>query len=455
MGKPAILKVDIISDFVDKGIGDAQTGLGKLNDAAMAASTAIVGGLVVAGAKFAQMAVEDAASADHMATALRNTAGATDAQIASTEDWISAQGRALGVADDQLRPAMESLTRATGDVAKAQDLAALAMDVSVAAGVPVETAADAIAKAYEGQTTALGRLLPGMDQAALSSGDFATVQGELAAITGGAATANAATAAGQYEILQLQLSEAAEAIGAALLPIIETLLPKLQSMADWVGNNTETVTLLAGILGAAAAAFIAINTVVKVYTTIMKLSRAATVAYNAIMIVVRVGLVLFTALQWALNAAMAANPIMLVVIAIAALIAIFILAYKKCEPFKKIVDQLWQLLKNSVVGAFDAVSGAISTVVDWFKKAWDWVKKLIDKFTSFKVPSWVPGIGSDMAMTFTAAAAPAGPGQHAAAAPVVNVTVNGALDPEGVARQIRRILNDHANRNGLVGALQW
>lgn len=455
MGKPAILKVDIISDFVDKGISEAETGLGKLNTAAVAASTAIVGGLVVAGAKFAQMAMEDAASADHMANSLRNTAGATDAQIAATEDWITAQGKALGVADDQLRPAMEALALATGDVGKAQELAALAMDVSAAAGVPVEQAADAIAKAYQGQETALGRLLPGMNQGVLAAGDFAAVQQELADITGGAASANAETAAGQFATLKLQLDEAAESIGAALLPIIEKLLPKIESMVTWVSENTDKITILAGVIGTAAAAFIAINTAVKIYNTVMALSRIGTVLYNGVIMAFRGALIVATAAQWLLNVAMAANPIGLVVIAIGALIAIFVLAYNKCEPFKNLVDKLWQILKTSVVGAFDAVSNAISTVVDWFKTAWDWVKKLIDKLTSFELPSWIPFVGADMAMTFTAAGTTASAGTHASTAPAINVTVNGALDPESVARQIRRILNDHNARNGLVGAMQW
>lgn len=454
MGKPAILKVDIISDFVDKGISEAETGLGKLNTAAMAASTAIVGGLVVAGAKFAQMAMEDAASADHMANALRNTAGATDAQIAATEDWITAQGKALGVADDQLRPAMEALSLATGDVAKAQELAALAMDVSAAAGVPVETAADAIAKAYQGQETALGRLLPGMDQGVLAAGDFAAVQAELAAITGGAASASAETAAGKMATLKLQLDEAAESIGAALLPVIEAVLPYFERMAAWVGENTDLLIKIGGVVGTVAAAYIAINAVMKIYNTIMALSKVATLVYNGIMMAFRIALIASAAAQWLLNAALAANPIGLVVLAIVALVAIFVLAYQKCEPFRKIIDQIWKLLKNSVVGAFDAVSSAISTVVDWFKKAWDWVKKLIDKFTSFSLPSWIPFIGADMAMTFTAAGMTATASTHTPA-PAINVTVNGALDAEGVARQIRRILSDHNARNGLVGAMQW
>ena len=455
MGKPAILKVDIISDFVDKGISDAETGLGKLNKAALGASTAIVGGLVAAGASFAKMAIEDAAGAERMALSLRNTAGATDAQVAATEEWITAQGKALGVADDQLRPAMESLALATGDVAKAQDLAALAMDVAAASGTDVETSADAIAKAYAGQGTALGKLLPGMDRGVLKAGDFAAIQTELATITGGAAASAAGTAAGQYQTLQLALSEAAESIGAALLPIIQSLMPYLQKMADWVGQNTKLITKIAVAIGIAATAYLAINAAIKVYNTVMALSKVGTIAYNVVMGAFRVALIVATAAQWLLNAALTANPIGLVIAAIALLIGAFVLAYNKCEPFQKIIDAIWKVIKTYVITYFDLLTAAIGKVVDMIKTAWDWIKKLIDKFTSFSPPSWLPGGNSAMAVTFTAAGTTASAGTHSGAAPAIHVTVNGALDPESVARQIRRILSDHNARNGLVGGMQW
>jgi phage-related protein len=72
----------------------------------------------------------------------------------------------------------------------------------------------------------------------------------------------------------------------------------------------------------------------------------------------------FAAAQWLVNAAMSANPIGLVVIAIAALIAIFIIAWKRSETFRTIVT-----------GAMNAVLGAAKAVGSWFRNTfWPWMR---------------------------------------------------------------------------------
>lgn len=63
----------------------------------------------------------------------------------------------------------------------------------------------------------------------------------------------------------------------------------------------------------------------------------------------------WAAAQWLINAAMSANPIGLVVVAIAALVAGLVLAYKKSETFRKIVDKVFAFLKTVVSGALDFI----------------------------------------------------------------------------------------------------
>ena len=65
---------------------------------------------------------------------------------------------------------------------------------------------------------------------------------------------------------------------------------------------------------------------------------------------------LFTAGQWALNLALNANPIGLVIAGVALLGGAFMLAYKKIEPFKNFIDSIWEKLKNS---AFAKVVGKL------------------------------------------------------------------------------------------------
>jgi hypothetical protein len=131
---------------------------------------------------------------------------------------------ATGVADDELRPALGRLVRSTGDITKAQDLLAIALDVSAATGKPVEAIATSLSKAYDGNTAALGRLGVGLSTAELKTMSFEEVQGRLTELFGGAAAANADTYAGKIARVQVAFDEAKETVGTALLPILDKLL---------------------------------------------------------------------------------------------------------------------------------------------------------------------------------------------------------------------------------------
>jgi len=176
-------------------------------------------------------AVEDEASQKQLAEALRNTTNATDDQIASTEDYISKQQLAFGVADTKLRPALANLARATGDVGKAQQLTNLAMDISAATGRDLETVSLTLSKAYTGNIGALTKLGIPLDDAIKKSGDFNLVQAELTRLFGGAAKANTETYAGQLAIVTERVGELKESIGMALLPTLKVLLEQVNMVA--------------------------------------------------------------------------------------------------------------------------------------------------------------------------------------------------------------------------------
>ena len=71
-----------------------------LKKAALPAA-AVLGGLAIAAVGATKAAMEDAAAQEHLAGVLERTTGATASQIAATEEWISAQALATGVADDE------------------------------------------------------------------------------------------------------------------------------------------------------------------------------------------------------------------------------------------------------------------------------------------------------------------------------------------------------------------
>ena len=131
---------------------------------------------------------------------------------------------ATGVSDDKLRPAMARLSLSTSDAGKAQELLALALDVSAQTGKPLEGVANALGKAYDGNTAALGKLGIGLSSAELKAMSFTEVQEKMSQLFAGAAQANANTFAGRMERLKVTFDEAKETIGFALLPILEKLM---------------------------------------------------------------------------------------------------------------------------------------------------------------------------------------------------------------------------------------
>ena len=205
--------------------GDKMGKVGKMVGAAFVAAAAAAGAYAVKiGIEGVKAAIEDEKAQTQLALALENATGATQAQIKATEQSILQMSLATGVADDELRPALGRLVRSTGDITKAQDLLSTALDISTATGKPLETVANALGKAYDGNTAALGKLGIGLSAAELKTMDFTQVQSKLTDLFGGAAARNADTYAGRIARMQVAFNEAKETIGFALLPILEKVI---------------------------------------------------------------------------------------------------------------------------------------------------------------------------------------------------------------------------------------
>lgn len=223
----------ILSTFDAAGVNKAQRAFKGLSGVAKVGTVAFAA-LGAAATKFGIEAVQ-AAAADQqaqlkLAKTLENVVGATDQAIAATEEFITAQQFATGVSDTQLRPALETLVRATGDVTKAQNLLKLGLDVSAGSGRDLESISLALAKAQGGQFTALQRLGIVIPETIKKSKDFTKVQEYLNELFGGQAAVAADTYAGKMKILRERLGEAQETMGSALLPV-------LTKFADFVITN--------------------------------------------------------------------------------------------------------------------------------------------------------------------------------------------------------------------------
>jgi hypothetical protein len=231
------LKLSILADVDDlkKKLGEAdkavETNSSKISDfgkkaaaafaVAAAAAVAYAGKLAVDGVK---AAIEDEQAQLRLANALRQATGATDAQIAATEDMILKTSLATGVADDKLRPAMQRLAVSTKSTEEAQKLLTLALDISAASGKDLETVANALGRAQDGNQAALGRLGLGLSKAELATLSFTEVQAKLAELYGGAAATNAETFQGKIDRLKVGFDEAKESLGVALLPAVEQFI---------------------------------------------------------------------------------------------------------------------------------------------------------------------------------------------------------------------------------------
>lgn len=212
--------------------GDKMTKAGKVVGAALAAAAAAAGAYAIKiGVDGVKAAIADEKAQTQLALALENATGATKEAIAATEQFILQTSLATGVADDELRPALGRLARSTGDVTAAQDLLKTALDIATATGKPLETVANALGKAYDGNTASLGKLGIGLSAAELKTMSFTDVQGKLTDLFGGAAAANADTYSGRIARMQIAFDEAKETIGFALLPILEKLMKFINQIA--------------------------------------------------------------------------------------------------------------------------------------------------------------------------------------------------------------------------------
>ena len=225
-----------------QGFGGKVAEFGKKAAAAFAVAAAAAAAygvkLAVDGVK---SAIEDEQAQLRLAAALKTATGATNAQITATEDYIRKTQLATGITDNELRASFQRLSVSTKDVTKSQDLLNLAIDISKGTGKELGTVVEALSKAYEGQDTRLARLGIGLSQADLKAMDFTETTKALTNLYGGSAAANAETFQGRIDRLKQAFAEAQEEIGYRLLPfvekfvsiIVDQVVPRLQEFAAY------------------------------------------------------------------------------------------------------------------------------------------------------------------------------------------------------------------------------
>ena len=168
---------------------------------------------------FGKASVKAFAADDKAARLLLNTLENLGAGYAATnvEDFIAKLQNTTGVLDDALRPALQTLLTATGDIQKSQGALALALDISANGVISLETATKALAKGFQGNTTSLGKMGGAVSKATLATGDMNKITAELTAKYKGSALTAAAGYSGQMDKLTVASANAKETIGKGLL----------------------------------------------------------------------------------------------------------------------------------------------------------------------------------------------------------------------------------------------
>jgi len=263
------INLPIISEWNPKGINKAIADFKKLETNGQKAAFAIKKAAVPAGIALAAMGAfafdaakafaEDDAAAQKLATTLRNTTKATDAQVASVEDFITQTSKAAAVADDDLRPALASLVRGTKDVNQAQNLLNLALDISAGTGKDLGAVSDALSKAYNGNFTALKKLDPALAELIKSGASADEVFAALGKTFEGQASVAANTTQGSMKNLNIQMGELKESIGAAVMPALQALIPYLMKFATWAQENPDLVKIAGAAIVGLTASIVAMN----------------------------------------------------------------------------------------------------------------------------------------------------------------------------------------------------
>jgi ElaB/YqjD/DUF883 family membrane-anchored ribosome-binding protein len=187
----------------------------------------------------------------------------------------------LGIADDDLRPALAGLVRVTGSISKAQRVAATAMDISAAKGISLQSATKVLERAYGGNLTALARLVPEMRDMVKEGATLEQVMDKLNKKFGGEAAAAAETTEGKFRRLKVAMDETKESIGEGLLPVIEGALPYLQRFADWASKNPGTFKEIAAAIGLITGAMIALNIAMAANPIVLAVGAAAVAGFAA------------------------------------------------------------------------------------------------------------------------------------------------------------------------------
>jgi hypothetical protein len=154
----------------------------------------------------------------------------------------------------------------------------------------------------------------------------------------------------QFEIATKEIKESVgeliEKGFLKLVPYIKAAFDKIKEFVEWLKDHEQGIKEFATVIGIATTAFGLYWAALKIGAAWTAIVTAYTVIMESTFISIASAYDILTAAQWAINAAMTANPIGLIIAAIAALVIGIYEAYQHFETFRKIVDVTWVAIKS-------------------------------------------------------------------------------------------------------------
>lgn len=168
---------------------------------------------------------------------------------------------------------------------------------------------------------------------------------------------------GQLTLLKSALEGLAISFGQLLMPAIKSIVGVVQKVVDWLNSLDEgtkkVIVTIALVVAAIGPVLIVVGKIISSIGTIMTVIPKLGGALKAVQ-----------GAMAAFNAVCAANPYVLIIAAIVALIAIFVVLWNKCDGFRQFWINLWEGIKSVISTAVEAIKGFFTKVIDFVKNNW-------------------------------------------------------------------------------------
>lgn len=392
----------------DVSASKALKGVGKNTDESKAKFTAwqkvaagagvAVGLAIVKFGKDSVKAYADAqASQAALQQAFQKFPALADTNIGALRKLNSELERKTGFDDDATASGQAVLAQFKLTGAQITQLTPLLQDYAKKTGQDLPSAASSLGKAMLGQGRALKTVGINFKDTHTAAGNFDQIMTGLRANVGGFAEDQGKTAAGQAAILKVEFGELEEKVGSGLVPALTVLASKLITLVTFITDHAKAVGIFAAAITTAAVAAATYNVAMGISAVLTGEATASTVVQTIALGAQKVALLASTAAWWAFDAAMAANPIGLVIIGIVALVAVLVLAYRRSATFRAVVQGAFTGVKIAGQAMWTGLKAAFNGIKTAGQFMWRYLKPIFEALIAAfhaaqAAASWVSNI---------------------------------------------------------------